>query len=140
MRNFSMKKLGTPMRAGPGCASEIVGFWSVGEPSRLRVGVAESGFAAPRSTLPTSDSAFAPPVGGARCGGAGVRTVPPLRLGAEPPFDDVFSPPPEPERSGVAEGEGVGDGVAVWVGEGTDGSAGVALEVEVATGPRSVML
>ena len=42
MRNFSMKKFGTPMRAGPGVASETVGLSSVGEPSVLRVGLDSS--------------------------------------------------------------------------------------------------
>ena len=42
MRNFSMKKLGTPMRAAPGSASETVGFSSVGEPSVWRVGLSRS--------------------------------------------------------------------------------------------------
>src|SRR3954454_22809422 len=136
MRNFSMKKLGTPMRAGPGCASESVGFWSVGEPSELRVGFAGSGVAA-RWTLPASDSALASAGCEAPAVGDGVRTVPPPRLGAEPPFDDVFWPPAR-EWSGVAEGDGLGDGVAVRVGEGW--GAGVAPGVGVATGPRSVML
>ncbi len=38
-----MKKLGTPMRAAPGSASETVGFSSVGEPSVFRVGFSTSG-------------------------------------------------------------------------------------------------
>ena len=42
MRNFSMKKFGTPMRAGPGVASESVGLSSVGEPSVWRVGLLRS--------------------------------------------------------------------------------------------------
>src|SRR5262245_650014 len=58
MRNFSMKKFGTPMRAGPGWESEIGGLSSDGEPSVLTVGFAGSGFLA-RSTLPTSDSLLA---------------------------------------------------------------------------------
>src|SRR3954451_18597001 len=35
MRNLSMKKFGTPIRAGPGMASEKVGFEGAGEPSGL---------------------------------------------------------------------------------------------------------
>src|SRR3954453_305190 len=35
MRNLSMKKFGTPIRAGPGVASEKVGFVGAGEPSVL---------------------------------------------------------------------------------------------------------
>ena len=35
MRNLSMKKFGTPMGAGPGSASERVGFVSAGLPSAL---------------------------------------------------------------------------------------------------------
>jgi hypothetical protein len=35
MRNLSMKKFGTPTRAGPGVASEKVGFEGAGEPSGL---------------------------------------------------------------------------------------------------------
>ena len=42
MRNFSMKKFGTPGRAGPGVATDTVGFSSVGDPSVLRVGLSWS--------------------------------------------------------------------------------------------------
>jgi hypothetical protein len=35
MRNLSMKKFGTPICAGPGVASEKVGFDGAGEPSEL---------------------------------------------------------------------------------------------------------
>src|SRR3954452_6220666 len=58
MRNFSMKKFGTPMGAGPGWATEIVGFSSDGEPSVLTVGFVGFGVLA-RSTRPTSDSPLA---------------------------------------------------------------------------------
>src|SRR4051794_27531729 len=133
MRNFSMNKLGTPMRAAPGCASEIVGFWSVGEPSVLRVGFDGSGVAA-RLTLPTCDSAFASTVGEAPVGADGVCTLLPLRFGVEPLWDELSFPPAagEADGEGLGEGEGLGDGVAVWVGEGT---AGVAPGVAVAVAP-----
>src|SRR3954447_7192033 len=38
MRNFSMKKFGTPGSAGPGVATERVGSLGVGVPSGLRAG------------------------------------------------------------------------------------------------------
>ena len=36
MRNLSMKKFGTPIAAGPGMASDVVGFCRVGTPWSLR--------------------------------------------------------------------------------------------------------
>src|SRR5947199_8312166 len=39
MRNLSMKKFGTPIGAGPGSASDVDGFVSVGTPCRLRSAV-----------------------------------------------------------------------------------------------------
>jgi hypothetical protein len=42
MRNLSMKKFGTPTRAGPGWASVKVGFAADGAPSVRTVGVGRS--------------------------------------------------------------------------------------------------
>src|SRR3954468_11250763 len=44
MRNFSMKKFGTPTGAGPGRAKEKVGFDGVGAPPRSRAGAGVSRF------------------------------------------------------------------------------------------------
>ena len=81
MRNFSMKKFGTPMRAGPGVASETVGLSSVGDPSVLRVGFASSTFFFVSlvifSSSPVSDSAFGSRVLGSVCAGDSFLPSPP---------------------------------------------------------------
>src|SRR5919198_3640024 len=96
MRNFSMKKFGTPMRAGPGWASEIVGFASEGEPSVLTVGFFGSGVLA-RSTLPTSDLLLASTVCSPVFGGVRVPPAPGVFTGAgedDPPPPPLSPPPP----------------------------------------------
>ena len=103
MRNLSMKKFGTPMRAGPGWESENVGLSSDGEPSVLTVGFVGSGVLA-RSTLPISDSLLAstewlpvfgglimPPALGVLAG-AGEDEPPPLPLLPPPPLEPSSEP------------------------------------------------
>ena len=54
-----MKKFGTPMRAGPGSASEKVGFSGVGEPSGFSAGGAASlGLRTLSLARPTPESRF----------------------------------------------------------------------------------
>ena len=134
MRNFSMKKFGTPMRAGPGSASETVGLSSVGVPSVLRVGLDSSTCFSTCSTrfssLPVSDSEL-----GERarrlCAGSSL----PPRLSPPPRFPRAGASAPSP---GGSVGAGVGVGVRVGAG-----AAGVAVAVgegvAVATGPRSTI-
>jgi hypothetical protein len=50
MRNFSMKKFGTPIAAGPGWASENDGLSTVGAPSGARALALRSSRWAPRSS------------------------------------------------------------------------------------------
>ena len=50
MRNFSMKKFGTPIAAGPGWASEKLGLSTVGAPSGVRALAVRSSRWAPRSS------------------------------------------------------------------------------------------
>src|SRR3954454_9725304 len=50
MRNFSMKKFGTPIAAGPGWASEKDGLDAVGVPSGVRALASRSWRWAPRSS------------------------------------------------------------------------------------------
>src|SRR3954452_15795709 len=50
MRNFSMKKFGTPIAAGPGWASEKDGLEAVGVPSGVRALASRSWRWAPRSS------------------------------------------------------------------------------------------
>src|SRR3954468_3452245 len=153
MRNFSMKKFGTPMRAGPGLATEIVGFSSDGEPSVLTVGFVGSGVLV-RSTFPTrvsplASTAWLPVAGGLRPPAPGVLT------GAgedEPPEDGRSEPGAGVDgagadgvpgvgsgRPGVATGRpglGVGVGVRVGVGVGVRVGVGIGVRVGVGVGAR----
>src|SRR3954452_20921478 len=58
MRNFSMKKFGTPTGAGPGRAKEKVGFVGVGAPPVSRAGAGVSRFSSAASVprLPSMTS------------------------------------------------------------------------------------
>ena len=142
MRNFSMKKFGTPIRAAPGVASETVGLSSVGEPSALRVGLERStrflACLVAFSSVPVSDSAFGrsapspPPV-------LRSRVPPPLPLSRLGAAGVGAAPLPDPSSPGCwfaglgsfagAGAAGAGGGVGTAVGRG----------VGVATGPRSVI-
>src|SRR5215218_7233027 len=128
MRNFSMKKFGTPMRAGPGVASDTVGLSSVGEPSTLRVGLDSStlgsvSFSAFFSNSPVKASVLGSSVSGSLCVGVWLRPFlpPPLfpRAGEEV-LGDLSS-------AGGSPGLGVGVGVLL-------GGASVAEGVGVAGG------
>src|SRR5436305_1202060 len=140
MRNFSMKKLGTPIAAGPGVAEENPGFCGVGLPSGL---VNKVGLGAWRSTavvwwlrlLPTLDAdcsevfLIAPLDDGA----VEVPRVGWLLEGAGELGVDCEPPPPEGEPP-----EGLG-GVSGVEGTGTFGAGtgrlGVGGSVGVVTGP-----
>src|ERR687890_1546044 len=104
MRNFSMKKFGTPGRAGPGVETEYDGSAGAGEPSGLRCGCAGStvGASSPASTcalpLKLPWAVLAPACGVAVAVGVGVC------IGV-----------------GVAVGAGGGGGVAVRAGGGRGG-------------------
>ena len=141
MRNFSMKKFGTPIRAAPGVASETVGLSRVGDPSVLRVGferstrfLARSGVAC--SSVPLRASEFG-------------LTAP------SSPTIGVFSSPFEPLPLSVPEGcvlspsEAWSSPCCCWsgcscAGAGTSGVAvtvgtAVGTGVAVAATPRSVI-
>ncbi len=60
MRNFSMKKFGTPIGAGPGVASEKLGFAGVGMPLGWKAG---AGVSSPRG--PPAGSTSVPSIGDA---------------------------------------------------------------------------
>src|SRR4051794_19591356 len=151
-----MKKFGTPMAAGPGIASESVGFANVGVPSgawgafglaclvaRLPARVTLS--VALPTILPAAPVWLPEPA----------RVVPepaePLEVFPEPlvepweveppPEPPLLPPPLEPLDPFPA---GVGEGVGVPVTRGTGGTVGagatVGAGVGVATGPRSTTL
>src|SRR3954451_1220800 len=134
MRNLSMKKFGTPMRAGPGVASEKVGLAAFGEPSAFSPGTAPAtsltlSFARPAPAR-TLESARLTGFSSA-CTGAAVEPFPPPE-GEEP---EPLPPPPPRWLPGVAIGLGT------WTcGTLTGRTVGVAIGVGVATGPRSRML
>src|SRR5215217_1251277 len=143
MRNFSMKKFGTPMRAAPGVAIETVGLSSVGEPSVLRVGFERSTCLRPpptaSSSVPVSDSdfGFAEPRRSPLRPSPPRPPLPPLRFGAAG-ADGRSSPSELPPcwREGCSFW-GVGGGLGVEEGVGT--AVGTGSGVGVATGPRSVI-
>ena len=137
-----MKKLGTPMRAAPGSASETVGFSSVGEPSVLRVGFSVSGVDAPLSLDLLSRSSFFSSSLPSRT--SPLSSAPPTTLpgfGFPPPMLPWFPPPPPPPvlpaLSPLPMFPGVGvavtDGAGVCVGDAVAVGVGVGVE----TGPRS---
>ena len=59
MRNFSMKKFGTPIGAGPGVASEKLGFDGVGTPFGWKVGAGVSSPSGPSACFGSSVSSTA---------------------------------------------------------------------------------
>src|SRR5690242_8279116 len=97
MRNFSMKKFGTPGSAGPGVATERVGSLGVGVPSGLRTG------------------------GGAGVDVAAGRRSSPDRTWALPrrfprAFGRCAAPPPPPSAGAVGVAVGVDVAVGVCAG------------------------
>jgi hypothetical protein len=141
MRNFSMKKFGTPMRAGPGVASESVGFSSVGEPSVLRAGFLRSTrfLLLVSSSAPPSASAF----GSSERSSPTIRGRLPTRLRDSPGAAGAgCAPPSEPPAPCWTDGSCVGAGVAGVddaVGAAVGSGDGVGVGVGVSTGPRSVI-
>ena len=127
MRNFSMKKFGTPGSAGPGVATERVGSLGVGVPSGLRAGGA-AGVAVAAGRRSSPERTWALP-----------RRFPRARCCCAAP------PPPSAGAVGTAVGVAVAAGVCVGsaVGAGVSVGVGVAVVVVtgvgtgVATGPRS---
>ena len=128
-----MKKFGTPMRAGPGSASEKVGFAAVGEPSGFSAGGAASSTGlrtlslarpTPESRLPLARLTGFSSADGRSCvepSPASVLPPPapefPLPLFPPPPFGSSgVSSGVGTGLSGVLTGEAVGVGVGVWAG------------------------
>ena len=133
-----MKKFGTPMRAGPGSASEKVGFAAVGEPSGFSAGEAASSMGlrtlslarpTPESRLPLARlTGFSSADGRCLRGAvAGIR-VAAVTAGAGVPAAGVSAAALRfvggllgrgkvtSGLSGVLTGEAVGVGVGVWAG------------------------
>src|SRR5919108_6556565 len=97
-----MKKFGTPIRAGPGVASEYVGLAGVGEPSGFCVGGTASDVSSTLSRArPTAErtlrsarlTALSSPV---PTGESCVDPFPPPVLVPPPPPPPPLSPPPPP--------------------------------------------
>src|SRR4051794_27642526 len=117
MRKWSMKKVGTPICAGPGGAGESVGVAGVGAPSG-RLGAAGAGFLGAGFTRPAPDAWL---------------SAPPAVFAPERPVR-------VPRDAGafgfglLIVGVGFGRGVGVTV---TFGTVGIAVGVAVVTAPRS---
>src|SRR4051812_9333587 len=109
MRNFSMKKFGTPGSAGPGVATERVGSLGVGVPSGLRRAGGAAGVAVAAGRRSSPERTWALP-----------RRFPRARGGCA-------APPP----SAGAVGTAVGVAVAVGVCVGSAVGAGVGVGVGV---------
>src|SRR3982074_2313843 len=141
IRNFSMKKFGTPSGAGPGLESENVGLCGVGLPSGL-VNTSPDGA---RRSLGAVRRRGPPVAGEAGCSDprTGAPVEPGRRLGwpdgageEEPDGDGDWEPP---DGGGEGDGDGDGEGVTGVLGSGTggvgSGRLGVGGSVGVVTGP-----
>src|SRR5690242_9100633 len=130
MRKWSMKKFGTPICAGPGVASEKVGFAGVGAPLACCGGGGAAFFCA-GLTRPEPDAWL-----------SALPAVPEPELPVRVAGDDGafgFACPPE-LGFGLAVGVGVGFGFGFGFGVGVTvifGTVGTAVGVAVGIAPRS---